>query len=260
MKNLNKTNRFLNIEIHGNTVILYINYCLLLENKTYEYRDEIIEYFHKLNNDDAVKVVVISNDHKFYSLGNFRQMWDTLSKSKDCEDSLLRIFRIYNQLFLQIKSLNKVIISMNSKSFNPMLFNFSMSADIKIISNDFHVDNNNINMMNIPKGGCIYSESFNNSYINPVKLMFLKEKVFSTELMECKIIDQVFHSEDLKNKTLAIAKRLENIDYSEIEAVKALFPRKLRKLELVLQSENEFLMSCIRKRRNQNTQEIHRFH
>jgi len=260
MKNLNEENRFLNIEVHGNTVILYINYCLLLENKTYEYRDEIIEYFDKLNYDDSVKVIVISNDHPFYSLGNFRQIWDSLFKSKNCEDSILRIFRIYNQLLLQIKSLNKVIISMNSKSFNPMLFNFSMSADIRIISNDFHIDNNNINMLNIPKGGCIYSESFINTNINPVKLIFLREKLFSTELMECKIVDQVFHSEDLKNRTFELAKRFENIDYSEIEAVKALLPRRLRKLELVLQSENEFLMSCIRKRKNQNTQEIHRFH
>lgn len=260
MKNINKNDRFLNIELHGKTVILYINYCLLLENKTYEYRDEIIEYFDKLNNDDDVKVVVISNNHPDYSLAKFKQIWDYLFDSEDYEGSILRVFRIYDQVLLKIKSLNKIIISMDYKCTNSMMFNFGILADIRIISNDFHIDNDNTNMINIPKGGSVYSESSIKTSINPVKLMFLREKLFSPELLENKLIDKVIYNKDLKQKTLEIAKKFESIDYSELEAVKAMIPRKMRKLELTLQSENEFLMSCIRKRKNKKTQEIQRFH
>ncbi len=260
MKDINKNDRFLNVELHDNTVILYINYCLFLENKTFEYKDKIIELFNKFNKDDSVKVVVISNNHADYSLDSFKQIWNSLFEREDYEDSILRVFRVYDQVLLKIKSLNKVVISMDSEYLNPMLFNFGMAADIRIINNDFHIDNDNTNMLNIPKGGCVYSESSIKTYINPVKLLFLTDKLFSPELLQNNLVDKVIYSKDLKDKTLAIAKRFESIDYSEIEAVKAMIPRRMRKLELTLQSENEFLMSCIRKRRNQKTQEIHRFH
>lgn len=260
MENINKNERFLKVDLQGNTVILYINYCILLENKTYEYRDEIIEYFEKLNNDDSAKVVVISNDHADFSIDKFKQIWNSLFIRDDYEESILRVFRIYDQMLLKIKSLNKVVMSMDSGYLNPMLFNFGMAADIRMISSDFYIDNDNTNMLNTPKGGCVYSEASIKTYTNPVNLLFLTDKLFAPELLQNNLVDKVFDNEALKDKTFAIAKKFEGIDYSEIEAVKALHPRKLRKLELALQRENEFLMSCIRKRRNQKTQEIHRFH
>lgn len=269
MKDIYINDKFLNVELHGNSVILNINYCLFIENvnyclftenKTFEYRDKLVKLLEKLHEDDSIKVVIISDQHENYSLDSFKEIWNSIFEREDYEDSILRVFRIFDQVFLKIMILNKVVISMDSKCSNPMLFNFGMAADLRIVSNDFHVDNDNTNMINIPKGGCVYSESSIKTYINPVKLLFLREKLFSPELLAHKLIDQVFYSEDIKDKTLAIAKRFEGIDYSEVEAVKAVIPRKLRKIELTLQSENEFLMSCIRKRKNKNTQEIQRFH
>ena len=260
MKNINENDRFLNVELHGSTIILYINYCLLLENKTFEYRDEIIEYFDRLNNDDSIKVIVIGNDHPGYSLEKFKKNWNDLYSRNDYEDSILRAFRIYDQLLLKIKSLDKVIISMDSQSVNPMLFNFRMAVDIRLISNDFYLDNGNVKMVNIPKGGSIYSEAPIKPFSNPIKLLFFTEKLFSTDLLNYNIVDQVFYSENLKEGALKIAKKYESVHYSEIEAIKGMYPRRIRALELALQRENEFLISCIRKRKNKKTQEIHRFH
>jgi enoyl-CoA hydratase/carnithine racemase len=233
---------------------------MLIENNTFEFRDKIIELFDKFKDDNLIKVLIISSQHTDFSLKKFKKTWNSFFEKKDYEDSILRIFRIYDQILLKIKSLNKVVISMDSKCLNPMLFNFGMAADVRIISNDFYIDNDNTNMINIPKGGVVYSGDSIKTYINHVKLLFFSDKLISAELIGNNLVDKVVFSEDLKNKTLELAKRLENIDYSEIAAVKAMTPRRLRKLELVLQSENEFLMSCIRKRINPNTQEILRFH
>lgn len=260
MKEKYINNKFLNVEPCGNTIMLGINPCLFIEQNTYEYRDALIEILDKISEDKSIKVVVVSNQFDDESYNVYKKKWNEIFESEDYEDSILRIFRILDQVLLKIVSLEKLVISMNSGYTIPMFFNFMMAADLRIVSDQFYVDNNNIDMINISKGGVLFNESLIHISLNPIKLLFLSDRIYSVALLKNNFVDELFFSEDLKNKTLEIAKHFETINYSEIEAVKAMNKKRIRKIELSLQLENQFLMTCIRKTINNRTQDIHRFH
>jgi hypothetical protein len=124
-----------------------------------------------------------------------------------------------------------------------------MVADLRIVSKQFYVDNDNEFMLNIPKGGAIYNES-KISFRNPVKLLFLLDKIKSEALYKRQLVDKVF-DEPINNAVMAIAERLSGFDYIEFEAVKILEYKKVESFEKALQQENEFLLSCIRTKINQ---------
>lgn len=247
----NISNKYFKTEHIQGGMMLYLDYSLFLENETFAHKNELLEFLEIVNSDKDIKTLVISNEHSGYTLDQFKDKWNSIYEESDYESAILRVFRTYNQVFLKIKSLEKVIISINSKPINPMLFSFSMVADLRYVVHEFYVDNENYNMLNIPKGGAVFSES-NLMYLNPVKLLFLSDKIFPTELYKKHMVDGVFNDEELIERVLLVANRYNKFNYFEIEAVKILEYKKIKKLELTLQKENEFLLTCIRKMKNKS--------
>jgi len=247
----NITNKYFKTECIKGVIMLYLDYSLFLEKETFVHKNELLEFLDEINSNDEIKTLVINNEHPEYSFDQFKSKWNLIFEETDFESAILRVFRSFNQVFLKIKSLEKVIISINSQPIPPMLFCFSMVADLRFTSQEFYLDNDNCNMLNIPKGGAVFSE-YHLMYLNPLKLLFYTDKVFSDELYNKHIIDGVFDKEELTNSVLSIAKRYNRFNYIEIEAVKIFEHKKQRKFELALQKEDEFLLTCIRKMKNKN--------
>ncbi len=256
----NSSNPYYNIESKNGIVQIQLNYSLFLESKTYEYRDELLSLLDKLANNNDVKVIIISNDHPEFSLERYNELWNSFFKDKDFKDDVLRAFRVFDQLVIKLYTLKKVIISMMSAPMNSMLFNFNLIADVRVVTNEFYLDNNNDMMVNIPKGGIMYDQ-FKVANINPVKLLFLSDKVFFQPLISNNLVDKVFSQEELEDRIYALADRFKAINYAEIEAAKmAKSVENLEEFEKLLQKENAFLISCIREKLNPGSQKIYRFH
>ncbi|PKQ65022.1 hypothetical protein BZG02_04080 [Labilibaculum filiforme] len=247
--NIEIDNKYFHSELNDKTLVLYMNYCVFLEQETFKYRDQLLDFLDEVNKSDSVKVLVISNDHSDFNLENYKEKWNALYESKNYEGNILRVFRTYNQLLLKIKSIQKIVFSVNSKLANTMLFCLSMAADLRFVSRDFYIDNDNHNFVNIPKGGAIFIES-SLMYVNPVKMLFLSDKVFSQDLYEKHIVDEIFNQEELMERILTIATRYSKFDYIELESVKMIEQSRSNKLELILQKENDYLLTCIRKKKN----------
>lgn len=245
----NNSNKYFNTAYVQDVMFLSLDYSLFLDKETFTYKNELLDFLDAINTDKNIKTLVISNEHSAYSLDQFKTNWNALYEESDYESHILRVFRSYNQVFLKVKSLEKVIISVNSKPVNLMVFCFSMAADLRFVASEFYMDNDNHNMLNIPKGGAIFSE-YNLMYLNPIKLLFLTDKIFPSELEKKHVVDGVFRKEDLKETVLKVAKRYNKFNYIEIEAVKIFEHKKHKEFELALQKENEFLMTCIRKMKN----------
>lgn len=247
----NSSNKYFKTECIQGVMMLYLDYSIFLEKETFVHKNELLEFLDKIDSQKEIKTLVISNEHSGFSFDQFKSKWNSIFEESDYESAVLRVFRSYNQVFLRLKSLEKVIISVNSQPVPPMLFCFSMVADLRFVSQEFYLNNDNCNMLNIPKGGAIFTE-YNLMYLNPLKLLFYTDKVFPKELYNKHIIDGVFDKEELKDKVLSIASRYNRFDYIEIEAVKIFEHKKQRKFELALQKEDEFLLTCIRKMKNKN--------
>lgn len=247
----NISNKYFKTEYIQGVMMLYLDYSLFLENESFVHKNELLEFLEIINSDKKIKTLVISNEHSGYTLNQFKDKWNSIYEDSDYESAILRVFRTYNQVFLKIKSLEKVIISINSKPINPMLFCFSMVADLRFASQEFYLDNDNCNMLNIPKGGAVFSE-YHLMYLNPLKLLFYTDKVFPDELYKIHVIDGIFNKDELMDKVLLIANRYNKFSYIEIEAVKIFEHKKHKKYEFALQKENEFLMTCIRKMKNKS--------
>lgn len=246
---LNINNKYFNSEQKEGVIKLHLDYSLFLEEETFEHKNTLLELLETVDSNKEIKTLIIINDYPTFFLDVYKDKWDALYESEDYESAILRVFRTYNQIFLRIKALEMVVISVSTKPVNSMLFNFNMAADIRFVDYDFYVDNDNNNMANIPKGGAIYSES-NLMYINPMMLLFSTNKVFSTELLKVHMVEEVFKSEELMERVMLIANRYSQFDYIEIEAVKILEHKNLKRLERALQKENEYLLTCVRKKKN----------
>lgn len=247
----NISSKYFRTEFVQGVMMLKLDYSIFLEKETFVHKNELLEFLDKINSKDEIKTLVINNEHPEYSIDQFKSKWNSIFEESDYESAILRVFRSFNQVFLKIKSLEKVIISINSKPITPMLFCFSMVADLRFASQEFYLDNDNCNMLNIPKGGAVFSE-YHLMYLNPLKLLFYTDKVFSDELYNKHIIDGIFNKEELINKVLLIANRYNKFNYIEIEAVKIFEHKKQRKFEFALQKEDEFLLTCIRKMKNKS--------
>ncbi|WP_111709819.1 Clp protease/crotonase-like domain-containing protein [Lutibacter citreus] len=243
----NTTDKYFNIRYHKSSVILELDYMIFLENETYSHKEKLKTILDEIEKSREIDIVIISNNHTNFSLEKYKEKWDAFYKGAYWEDNILRVFRTYDELFIKIKSLKKAIVFMSNKTVNTMLFNFSMSADLRFISNDFVINNNNKNMVNIPKGGHILNKYI---YKNPFKLIFLLKEIKPDTLYKRQLVDRVY-SNNLEEKVLTIADHLATFDYIEMETIKILDHKRLNKIEHKLQKENEFLLSCIRTKINQ---------
>lgn len=245
----NITDRYFNVQFLDSVVLLDLNYQIFLENETYDHKENLLNLIDEIAANKAIKVLIVSNDHPDFSLEQFKQKWSHFYQSTDWESNMLRVFRTYNELFLKLKSLKKTVVSLLNKTANVMLLNFSMVADLRVVSEQFYVSNDNEFMLNIPKGGAIYNES-KLSFRNPIKLLFLYDRISSGALYRRQLVDIVC-TEPMQDEVMAIANRLSQYDYIEFEAVKILEHKKMDTFEQALQQENEFLLSCIRTKINQ---------
>ena len=234
-------------------MILSIDFNLFLEDESFSHRNQLLDFLDSVDKSSEIKTLIINNDHPEFSLSKFKNKWNTIYESKDYESNILRVFRTYNQVLLKIKAIQKVVLFVNIKPVNVMLFNLGLAADLRFASSDFFTDNHNYNFVNIPKGGAAFAES-SLMYINPVKMLFQSDKVYPAELFNKHIVDEVFNHEEIMERVLTIAKRYSNFEYIEIEAVKASEHNGLKKLDLSLQKENDYLLACIRKRKNPSAQ------
>lgn len=247
----NISNKYFETEFIQGVMMIELDYSIFLEQETFVHKNKLLEFLDKINSNKEIKTLVISNDHPEYSFDQFKSKWNSIFEERDYESAIFRVFRSFNQVFLKLKSLEKVIISINSQAITPMLFCFSMAADLRFASEDFYLDNDNCNMLNIPKGGAVFSE-YHLMYLNPLKLLFYTDKVFPNELYNKHIIDGVFNKEELMDKVNLIANRYNRFNYIEIKAVKIFEHKKQRKFEFALQNEDEFLLTCIRKMKNKS--------
>ncbi len=251
---------YYNVRNENGIFYLQLNYCLFLEEKTYEYRDSLLTMLDDISKDERVNVLIISNDHPDFYLDRYKEIWDSIVADKDYEDKILRSFRVFDQLVIKLYQMKKVVISSLSKPVNSMLFNFNLVADVRVITNEFYIDNNNKKMVNIPKGAIMFDQ-FHVANINPVKLYFLSDKVYQETLSHINFIDKVFYQEELKESVIKLAERFTSVDYSEIEAAKmAKSIDNLDEFETQLQKENKFLLKCIREKLHPGSQKIYRFH
>ncbi len=253
-------NQYYNIEQVNEVLYLQINFCLFLEDKTFQYRDELIETIDLMAKDNAVKIVVITNNHPDYSLESYAEKWNSFFREENYQDKILRSFRVFDQLVLKLYALKKIVVTMFSEAVPAMVFNFGLVADLRIVSKEFYIDNHNTNMVNIPKGNVMLNQ-FQVATINPVNLYFLTDKIFHESLSTHHLVDKVFNAEELQERTDALLKRFEVVNYAEIEAAKMFKSvEDQEELENQLQQENTFLLSCIREKVNYLSQKLHRFH
>ncbi len=247
--------------VNDNGIVrLQLSYYLFLEEKTYEYRDSLLAILDDVSKDESVKVLIVSNDHPDFSLEKYYEIWNSIVADEDYEEMILRAFRGFDQLVIKLYQVKKVVISSLSKPLNSMLFNFNLIADVRVITNEFYIDNNNENMVNVPKGGVMFDQ-FHVANINPVKFLFLSDKVFNQTLSQNNFVDKVFSQEELDERLLAIAERFKFVNYSEIEAAKMTKSiDNQAEFETLLQKENKFLLKCIREKLHPGSQKIYRFH
>lgn len=245
----NTINKYFNTRFHESAVVLELNYMLFLENESYEHKQNVLSFLDEVDRDTRTNVLIISNNHADFSLGKYKKKWDSFVEDKDFESNILRAFRTFNELFLRVADMKMVVISMISKAINPLLFNFSLAADLRCSSGDFYIDNNNHNMVNVTKGSAVFAQFAQVSF-NPFKLLFLLDKVRPKTLYKRQILDRIY-DENLEDEVLKIAKHLSKYDYFEYEVIKSIIHNKLPNIERALQHENEFLLTCIRKKVNQ---------
>lgn len=245
----NTINKYYNIRTYESTVVLELDYMLFLENKSYEHKQGVLGFLDEVDRDSRTNVLIISNNHPDFLLRKYKNKWDSFVEGKDYENNILRAFRTFNELFVRIAAMKMVVISMNSKALIPSLFNFSMAADLRVTSEDFYVDNNNHNLLNITKGGAAYPELLVSRH-NPFKLLFLLEKVRPKTLYKRQIVDRIY-KENLEEEVLKIAKHLSRYEYYEYEVIKSQKFKQLSNIENALRNENDFLLTCIRKKVNQ---------
>jgi enoyl-CoA hydratase/carnithine racemase len=238
--------KYFNTRICDTTLILDFNHLLLLENESYEHKENFLALLDDIEQNPDIRTLVINNNHSGFSLEKYEQKWNSFFENTEYESHILRVFRTFNEFFLRIKAMHKAVISMNSLDMNPLLFNFSLAADLRCISSGFAIHNNNLNMVNIAKGGAVYDELRITNH-NPFKLIFLLEKITAKSLYKRHIVDRVYQ-DDLEGEVLKIASHLSSFDYLEIEVIKMITQSKLQRLEKILQRENEFLLTCIRKK------------
>lgn len=245
----NTIDKYFNIRYDKSAVILELDYMILLENESYSSKNNLIKFLAEIDQNRAIDVVIISNNHPNFSLEKYSDKWNSFYNGEYWESNILRVFRTYDELFVKFKSLRKSVISMNSKSVNILLFNFSMMADLRCISSDFIIENNNQNMVNIPKGGVLFS-GFATPVNNPFKLMFLLTEIRAESLYKRQLVDRVY-SDNLEGEVLKIAEHLATFDYIDIEPCKILEHKKLNAITVEHLQENELLLSCIRTKINQ---------
>lgn len=245
--------KYFNIERSNSSVILELNYMIFLENESYSHKEKLRTTLDDLEKDSGVDVIIISNNHPDFSMDNYRAKWNSFYEGAHWESNILRVFRTYDELFIKVKSLKKSILFMSSKAVNSMLFNFSMVGDLRFISSRFVVDNSNQNMVNIPKGGSLFNNS-SSTYRNPFKLMFLLKEIEAETLYKRQLVDRVYEY-GLKTEVLQVADHLSTFDYIELDTIKIVAHNRLSDTESRLQKENEFLLSCIRTKINQQREQ-----
>lgn len=248
---LDINDKYFTSSVQNEIVTISIDFNLFLESETYEHKELLLDLLDAVDKSDDINVLVIHNMHHRFSLDEYRVKWNMLLHKIDYESSILRVFRTFDQLFVKLKELKKVVLSIGICPSNVMIYNLFMAADVKFITSDFYIDNSNLNMVNIPKGGAIHSKA-NLARINPIKLLFYSDKVLAPELHQKHLADEVFNPEDVMERVLLVANRYCKLSFAEIEAVKVLEYKKVKEYEVALQKENGFLLSCIRRMKNRN--------
>lgn len=249
--------KYFHSEPKDEVMFLHLNSCLFLEHETFSHRSQLLDFLDEVNESNSIKTLVVNYDHQDFNLENYKEKWDELYNSQSYEGNILRVFRTFNQIFLKLKSMQKIVLSVFTKPVNAMLFSLGMASDLRFVSRDFYIDNNNHNFVNIPKGGAAFV-GLRLMYVNPIKMLFQSDKVFPTDLYQKHIIDEIIDIAGLMDMVFSVAKRFSQFDYVEFEAVKIVEQSRIDILDISLQKENDYLLSCIRKKKNLNDRHLAR--
>jgi enoyl-CoA hydratase/carnithine racemase len=168
--------------------------------------DDVLVALELCKNDEEVKVVVISAEGKAFSGGgDIREMYDGLMEGRIVFETTVGKIA---QVSLNIKKLNKPVITAVSGAVAGAAFNIILASDFCIAAENSKFIQSFVNIGLIPDAGGVYLLTRAVGVNRATQLMFTGKPVSAEEALDLGIIYKRCELDKLKEETFTLAKKL----------------------------------------------------
>ena len=160
-------------------------------------------------------------------------------------DDVLRMYRTFDQLILNIVGVNKLVIHTDCDEVIPLFLNMSLACDYRIVATHTIFQKPYFELGMLPKGGGAFflCKMLGNSKTR--QLLESEEDINAIEALELGIVDQVVPNKELEKTAIQQALRLANRPTRSLAGIKRLINYSMRDLEDYLSFENQEIIKMI---------------
>jgi len=185
--------------------------------------EQINSCFNDLEQDSAVKAIILTGQGKFFSFGF--DIPEFLGYSKEFFIRYLTKFTsLYSRMFLYPKP---IIAALNGHTIAGGCM-LALACDFRImVTGKAKISLNEINFGSSVFAGCVEMLKYCVGSKNAEKILFSGAMYSAEEALELKLVDQTTSDENLKQESIKIAKKFADKDQAAFRSMKGLLRKRI---------------------------------
>lgn len=238
----NEKSKFYSVVRIKDIAYLKLDMNFLFEDTNLRVRDNLINLFDRISCGNEIRVLVIFNQNNRINLEKYMNISKHAQESKYYHRMIHRLCNVFDQIILNLVSLNKFIIHSDGSKFIPLFFNLSLACDYRIIASHAVYQKSYIELDSLPKGGCAFFLCKMLGINKTKKLLLSSQDISAHEALELGIVDQVVPIQKLKDASILIAKHTARLPDITVLDIKKLVNYSFNGLENYLRMESKELL------------------
>lgn len=230
---------------YDEVVVLRFKKNLLFRLTDLEAKSRIFNYLDQVAAGEAIKVLLIASALDKQGRDEYVDFYENIFHSEFERGGLLRMCNAINQFILKIRSLNKVVIHVDSGEVIMMFLNLSLACDYRIVADNTVFQNPCLDLGLVPKGGGPYFLSRMLGAGKAFEILSSCQDIRAREALELGLVDQVVPVDQLEEAALATAHRFCRNSSHSMAGIKRLLNFSLKDLPEYLEYENQELLRII---------------
>ena len=212
-----------------------------------EKKEKLLSYFDMLSDNSSIKSVILRSPNNSLDKKGFFEQFEAWSNAKIYNDTILRIFRAFDQIILRIVGSDKLFVSAQSGKVIFPFFGLSLACDHRIVADNFMVQNPESMVGLAPKGAAAFFLTRAIGSSKSMELLLAKKDIGAYELLRLKLVDSVAPFNKLRHTALETAKNLCSHSLTTLAGVKRLVNYSMRELANYLEYEDDEIFRTLSK-------------
>jgi len=246
-QNIEQDNELFKSTQHAEVVLVHFKAVSMEWLSNLDKKDKLLSFLQHISYHANIKVVVLLGPNHSCEETDFFALCKAWSESSMDSDAIYRTYNAIDQIMLNIMESSKLFISAHSGKVIFPLFSLTFACDVRIVADNYVVQNPEPKIGSIPKGAGAF---FLPRFLGPSKaidILLSSENIVAYDLLRMKLVDRVVPIDKLKGTAFEIAHHFACQPTTSLVAAKRLVNYSLKDLKQYLEYENEQLFCILNK-------------